>query len=72
MLVNRMPSILTRGLDSALHKRPPVSRVYSSKDVSSDMASSSHIKQKNRASLATSDGISLLFQMCCLLFVGFG
>jgi hypothetical protein len=38
----------------------------------SDMAFASHIKQKNRASLATSDGISLLFQMCCLLFVGFG
>ncbi|KAJ6949222.1 hypothetical protein NC651_003277 [Populus alba x Populus x berolinensis] len=55
MLVNRMPSILTRGLDSALHKRPPVSRAYSSKDALSDMASASHIKQKNRASLATSD-----------------
>ncbi|KAJ6965441.1 hypothetical protein NC652_003351 [Populus alba x Populus x berolinensis] len=53
--IDRMPSILTRGLDSALHKRPPVSRAYSSKDVSSDMTSASHIKQKNRASLATSD-----------------
>jgi PERQ amino acid-rich with GYF domain-containing protein len=67
-----MPAILTRGVDNALHKRPPVSQALSSKDVLSDMASASHIKQKNRASLATSDGISLLFQMCCLLFVGFG
>lgn len=72
MLVNRMPAILTRGVDNALHKRPPVSQALSSKDVLSDMAFASHIKQKNRASLATSDGISLLFQMCCLLFVGFG
>uniref|UniRef100_A0A6N2MAQ0 Uncharacterized protein n=1 Tax=Salix viminalis TaxID=40686 RepID=A0A6N2MAQ0_SALVM len=53
--IDRMPSILTRGLDNALHKRPPVSRTYSSKDVLSDMASTSHIKQKNRAGLATSD-----------------
>ncbi|KAJ6754497.1 GYF DOMAIN-CONTAINING PROTEIN [Salix purpurea] len=52
--IDRMPSILTRGLDNALHKRPPVSQALSSKDVLSDMASALHIKQKNRASLATS------------------
>ena len=71
MLVNRMPSILTRGLDNALHKCPPVSHASSSKDVLSDMPSALHIKQKNRASLATSSGISLLCHLCCLLFVGF-
>uniref|UniRef100_A0A6N2MRY0 GYF domain-containing protein n=1 Tax=Salix viminalis TaxID=40686 RepID=A0A6N2MRY0_SALVM len=52
--IDRMPSILTRGFDNALHKRPPVSQALSSKDVLSDMASALHIKQKNRASLATS------------------
>jgi len=70
MLVNRMPAILTRGVDNALHKRPPVSQALSSKDVLSDMAFASHIKQKNRASLATSDGISFLLTICavfCLL-----
>ncbi|KAF9666202.1 hypothetical protein SADUNF_Sadunf16G0204900 [Salix dunnii] len=50
-----MPSILTRGLDNALHKRPPVSHASSSKDVLSDMPSALHIKQKNWASLATSN-----------------
>eukprot|EP00258_Populus_trichocarpa_P030345 XP_024446364.1 uncharacterized protein LOC18095252 isoform X1 [Populus trichocarpa] len=53
--IDRMPAILTRGVDNALHKRPPVSQALSSKDVLSDMAFASHIKQKNRASLATSD-----------------
>ncbi|CAK7328341.1 unnamed protein product [Dovyalis caffra] len=53
---DRIPSILTGGLDSALYKRPPVSQALSSQDVLSDMASALHIKQNNPASLATSDG----------------
>lgn len=57
MLVARVPSILTRGLDNALHKRPPVSRALSSQDVLSDMASASHVKQKNSTNVAMSDGI---------------
>ncbi|XP_011000953.1 PREDICTED: uncharacterized protein LOC105108365 isoform X2 [Populus euphratica] len=53
--IDRMPAILTRGVDNTLHKRPPVSQALSSKDVLSDMAFASYIKQKNRAGLATSD-----------------
>ncbi|KAK9272311.1 hypothetical protein L1049_002682 [Liquidambar formosana] len=52
---DRMPSILSKGLDNSLLKRPPVSRALSSQDVSSELASAPFVKQKNPMGHATSD-----------------
>ncbi|KAF5735836.1 GYF domain-containing-like protein isoform 1 [Tripterygium wilfordii] len=53
---NRQSSILSKGLAS--NRRPPISLALSSRDVSSELASSPLIKLKNSTNIATSDDVN--------------
>lgn len=66
--VDRLPSVLPKGLDNDWNKRPPVTRVSSSQD---EPTAAPLVKQKSSASLA-SDGIkcvSIMSSAFNLLFM---
>ncbi|XP_058093089.1 uncharacterized protein LOC131239412 isoform X2 [Magnolia sinica] len=52
---DRVSSILSKGLDSTLLKSPHVSRVLSSQEALSELASTPSVKGKNQINLASSD-----------------
>ncbi|XVF57744.1 hypothetical protein PTKIN_Ptkin07bG0007000 [Pterospermum kingtungense] len=53
--IDRLPSVMHKGLDKVSQKYPPVSRVSSSQDVFSDQTSVPFVKPKNSTNLTSSD-----------------
>ncbi|XP_068665858.1 protein ESSENTIAL FOR POTEXVIRUS ACCUMULATION 1-like isoform X2 [Aristolochia californica] len=51
MAKDRIPTILSKGLDNSMLKRPPVSRALSTQDALAELASGSLVKAKNPAHL---------------------
>ncbi|XP_043723699.1 uncharacterized protein LOC122670781 isoform X2 [Telopea speciosissima] len=56
MAKDRVSSMLSRGMDNSLPKRPPVSRVLSSHEALSELASAPSMKGKNLMTIAPPDG----------------